>query len=122
MSQTDQDVVSSAMSTRSDQLEKELAKYADVDPETWTERVVEAAHKVLGRERKKAPDNVPTYIECKTCGLKSFSPDDIIARYCGMCHKFHMSKADFEIGPTPKEVDTIVQDWLGPTAPTEGKP
>lgn len=29
------------------------------------------------------------YIECLTCGMKSYHSEDIKHRYCGWCHRFH---------------------------------
>lgn len=28
-------------------------------------------------------------ITCLTCGMTSFNPNDIAAKYCGACHVFH---------------------------------
>lgn len=30
-----------------------------------------------------------SYIECLTCRMRSFNPNDIQHKYCGRCHKFH---------------------------------
>jgi uncharacterized OB-fold protein len=28
-------------------------------------------------------------IKCLVCGMTSYHPNDVIAQYCGSCHKFH---------------------------------
>lgn len=34
------------------------------------------------------------FIECLTCHLRSYAPEDIRRRYCGSCHKFHEPAAE----------------------------
>jgi hypothetical protein len=31
-----------------------------------------------------------SWIECRTCHMRSFHPDDVDKRYCGFCQKFHL--------------------------------
>jgi hypothetical protein len=42
--------------------------------------------------------NGDLWIQCLTCGVKSFRQKDITERYCGKCHKFHGRS---ECGPLP---------------------
>jgi len=30
-----------------------------------------------------------SYIQCNTCGIKSYNPTDIDMKYCFVCKKFH---------------------------------
>lgn len=97
MSRADQDVVSKAISTRSHQLEKELVKFAQVELDEWRERIIEAAHKILG-QKGEAKMSGERYIRCIACGLKSFNENDIDQKCCGHCDQFHESEADYELG------------------------
>jgi len=97
MSKGDQSVVSKALALRSFQMRHELERSAKVDSDTWHERVIEAAHKVLGHQRKNMSDDA-MYIRCALCGLKSFNEHDIDQKYCGNCNKFHEHADDYEIG------------------------
>lgn len=99
MSKADRLTVSKAMSTRSRQLEKELTKYARVNPDEWRKRVIEAAHKVLGQQAERPS------IRCIACGLTSYNKNDISHKFCGRCHKFHEAPTDYELNP--KEEDAM---------------
>lgn len=42
----------------------------------------------LGKRARVDADSVP-YIKCLHCGMVSFNPHDIVARYCGNCDRWH---------------------------------
>lgn len=54
----------------------------------------------------------PPGIQCLTCGLISYNPNDIRERYCGACHRFHDDPLP---RGTPDTVGPIgVSDPVGP--------
>lgn len=46
------------------------------------------------------------FIQCTTCGRRSFNLGDVTNRYCGYCHVFHTDeaeKAELGLSPAPRE-------------------
>lgn len=33
--------------------------------------------------------SAPPFIECASCGVRSYNPNDVSERYCPRCHVFH---------------------------------
>lgn len=57
-------------------------------------------------------------ITCPQCGLTSHNPNDIRAKYCGHCHKFH---ADMRSADSSPERDTEESQWsVEPADPSVG--